>query len=221
MSDFKWMKRFAKLLLYCVIGGGLAFIICSVALYCNAMSVAKDISRNYLMQVCADGCSNAEARSNYYEGLILAYESKYLVIPNALDEKSSLQELKADDTSSQLWGTEVDESGKTINHNEAYVPNKSVLDYASRQCLKVVNASTGDDLENATGCDYVKYVQRGTPITVTATVKLRYFLPFKFGVSTSDDDEYYVNFVKGELKIPISASTTGISTRYFRTAKSS
>lgn len=225
--EMKHFKYFAKMFLYLFIGGLLAFIVCGLGLYFNAQQTANDIARNYIQQVCADGCSNYDTRVSYYDGIIKAYSSKYIVIPGSIDDITMPYfetNVNDQDYVAVNDGQYADSYGENASN---LVPSGEHLNSASMECLKVYETSNSDnELNNSQNNDYVNKVQRGTPITVEVTVNLRMFLPFRWVMredgttekSTDgyDNNEFIKTFINGEVTFPVTAKMTGISTKFFK-----
>lgn len=193
----KYFKKFAKILTWCAIGGVLGFIAIFMTSYMKASAVAGDISRNALLLATQDGCINADTADNFCQNMAMTYGTKDLLVANYV-------KTDADD-----MGTARRYFARDLEGDDAWDP---IADGAAfTTCgLIWVEDSSGHTLLNTSGNDYVRHVQRGATINVTATVEVNMHLNFVI-IGRGEGDNRALRFT-----VPVSAEATGISCKWFK-----
>ena len=190
--EFKYFKSIAKMILYFILGGLLAFIIVFISTFMKASAVAGDISRNALLMATQDGCMNNSDYTAFNNNIAESFGTKNLIIPvmgtkNSPDDTGNLQVYR--DIVSETWNPLVEGA------------NSEKVDCG----LLWIGDSSNKNLINTYGNDYANHVQRGESISVVATVYANIHINFLFGATKPLTFTY-----------PVSASTTGISCKWFK-----
>ena len=76
-------RKFAKFLVYLIIGLMLAFVVCAVGLILQANKVASENARSVLILATTDGCANEDVISSVKSNAVDMYTNKYISIPDA------------------------------------------------------------------------------------------------------------------------------------------
>lgn len=194
------MKHFvnvAKLILYLIIGGCLAFIVMFTSSYLKASSIAGDIARNGLLLATQEGCLNANTANEFCHNMAQGYGTKNILI------KTHPRDTKEIDNTVNFYGTaQADLDGDGI-----WSPFVEGDNYA-RYGLIWVGDADGNSIINTAGNDYVNHVQRGDIITVSATVEVNMFINFQMKSNTTSNN---IRFA-----FPVTEEVTGISCKWFK-----
>jgi hypothetical protein len=105
--------------------------------------------------------------------------------------------------------------------DDATKDNFYIFDYTNGydDYISVTAGGESNSIINSEFQDYAKFVQRGTPVTVTATVKVRLNLPFRWLNTTIDDgvsNGMWQDLMNGTIFIPVSKTVTGVTTKFFK-----
>lgn len=186
----KHFKNIAKMILYMILGGLLAFIIVFISSYMKASAVAGDISRNALLLATQEGCINHDTAQDFCNNMANSYGTKNLIVANYTKNSA---------TDVGILQTYQDTAITNWNPTSTAVQNKTTCG------LIWVESDTGRGLINENGRDYENHVQRGSTIRVVTTVEANIHINFLFG------SEHPLTFT-----FPVQAEATGISCRWFK-----
>lgn len=193
----KYFRKFSKMILWCIIGGMLAFTAVFISSYLKASGVAGDISRNALLLATQEGCINQADVNRFCENMAESYGTKNLLV--CPDDKDSFSS---------------DREGSLVRYftratSGTWDPVAMGNTYCTTGLIGVTDNS-GVSLINDT-VDYEKHVQRGEVINVTATVEVNMHLNFIMRSRGNNTDTEFLRFT-----IPVSAETSGISCKWFK-----
>lgn len=196
----KRLATFGKLMLKILIGGLLGFTIITVGLILKGYGMAGEMARDVLLVASENGCINSSDLTVMMEGFKDTYEVN--------TTNRDLADDSADKVRDKYFVFEWDEGSSPVKYKD-YIEVTSPSSHGSLNLL------------NSEGNDFVSHVQRGSTITVKATVHVRLYLPFKLrnsadtngdGISNSD----WRDLLDGEITIPVSKTASGVSTKFFK-----
>lgn len=203
----KYFYQISKILLYCIIGGILGFIVMFIGSYMKANSIANDIARSGLLLATQEGCINFSAASRFCQEMHDAYgyepgngNTRSILVSNCV--KTSTEEDKPSDIRMYLALSDANTAEYGLisvhpNHNSS---------------INLIN--TYDN-------DYVNHVQRGQVITVNATVEANLYFNWVFGANAnyaSTHSGVSEGDGRNELRFvfPVNASATGVSCKWYK-----
>lgn len=88
----KYLVKFSKIILYIILGGMLAIIVCSVSIYIKANSIASQMANQYLLIVSTEGCSNYQTKQSFYNSFYQMYHSAYYMTDGCDDVRKNHKE---------------------------------------------------------------------------------------------------------------------------------
>lgn len=125
-------RKFAKFLVYMIIGLLLAFIVCATGLILQANKVASENARSVLILATTDGCANGDVISAVKSNAVDMYTNKYISIP------TSTVKSNATATDGFLWVS--DTSGSSLYNATA---DKYYTSHVQRGGIIKVSATVG------------------------------------------------------------------------------
>lgn len=212
--------KIAKIILYCLIGGILAFVVTFMGSYLKASSIAGDIARSGLLLASQEGCINYDQADAFCKNMHLSY---------GYDTSSGVthntKSILVSDHVKELTGTNADTADGVAPKDTAvfYIDEN---DFNSHYGLIAVSSQSNPDdvspansLINNSGEDYNNFVQRGEAITCFATVEANMYFNWVFG-----NNRHYAETTGKEASggyelrftFPVNAQATGISTKWYK-----
>lgn len=203
----KYFYQISKLILYCIIGGILGFIVMFMGSYMKATSIAGDIARSGLLLATQDGCINSGTAEAFCQQMHKAYGY------DAATQRNT-RSILVSNTIKTLTGDDVDEPTTWNFYIERNSVNNSHFGLisvhpAGNNTINLINGAT----------DYERHVQRGEAITVYATVEANMYFNWVFGANAnysathggSGDGRNELRFT-----FPVNASATGVSCKWYK-----
>lgn len=197
----KYFPKFAKLILYMILGGLMAFVCIFVSSYMKASGIAGDISRNALLLATQEGCINNDTALKFCENMTESYGTKNLLIANRIKNPENSDE---EDYKVHM---------ATTSYSGVWEPKGAIAQGLTNYGLLSCKSSDGTNLINESGKDYYNHVQRGETITVNTTVEVFIHINTLFGKGQEKETDPVYQLT---MTFPVNAEATGISCKWFK-----